>query len=140
MSDELLRYLERQTLLGDEKAHLQLHQERLRLGIPVFNHDCDACIFLGTIKIDKDSRESCFPFYLDLYVCASPDPERSDSRAIFGPTLLVRYSDEGSRYASQDRNDLYNVRDSSVQHNRELSDMTKLLLEADRRATLLGII
>lgn len=140
MSDELLRYLERQISLGDEKAHCQLHQERIRLGLPVFNHDCDACIFLGTIKIDRDSKESCFPFYLDLYVCASPDPERSDSRAIFGPTLLVRYSDEGFRYASQNRSILHSIRNDFAQRNQELGDMTKVLLEADRRATLLGII
>lgn len=137
--EQLLRFLEEQTLLGDEAAHQQLHWERLRRQLPVFNHDCDACIFLGTIKIDKDSRESCFPFHLDLYVCNNSDVENSESRSVFGPTLLARYSDEGSHYASQDRNILYQIEDEWTQHQRELSDTTKILLEANYRALLLGI-
>ena len=50
---------------------------------PRFNHDCDACVFLGGVDVP--------PCRLDVYIC--PQPQRYDS-------LVVRYGSGGSEYTS----------------------------------------
>ncbi len=48
---------------------------------PIYEHDCTSCIFLGTILNDKDLP-------VDLYFCPKE------------PTILARFSSEGSDYTS----------------------------------------
>jgi hypothetical protein len=54
---------------------------------PVYEHDCKACIFLGTLKIgylDKPTQVT------DLYICKKP----------YEVTVVARFSDEESDYGS----------------------------------------
>lgn len=52
---------------------------------PMYEHDCDTCIFLGHVVINKRNA--------DIYVCEDKDrPEWS--------TLVYRHSDEPSDYGS----------------------------------------
>lgn len=53
---------------------------------PVFEHDCEKCVFLGWFwgyELDK-------PF--DLYFC--------EQGGLFGPTVIARYGDDGADYQS----------------------------------------
>lgn len=47
---------------------------------PTYTHDCDSCQFLGTVNVQERVT--------DLYYCGKE------------PTLIARYSSEGSDYAS----------------------------------------
>ncbi len=51
-----------------------------------YMHDCGSCIFLGTYK-------KC-----DMYWCGIFNP--AEPNKLFGPTISVRYSSEGSDYSS----------------------------------------
>src|SRR3990167_2809320 len=50
---------------------------------PKYQHDCDECVFLGTFQNEQDT---------DLYWCG-------EKKGIL-PTVIARFSDEGSDYAS----------------------------------------
>lgn len=49
---------------------------------PVYQHDCDACVFLGTVLGDAD-----YPY--DLYACVGPSN-----------TVIARYGNYGWQYQS----------------------------------------
>lgn len=51
---------------------------------PIFKHDSDCCKYMGTVIIDNKSA--------DLYHCGQTDGN--------WPTLISRFSNEGSDYAS----------------------------------------
>lgn len=51
---------------------------------PLFTHDCDRCTFLGTATDPEGGCEA------DLYHCLD----------IIGPTVIARWSNEGSDYSS----------------------------------------
>jgi hypothetical protein len=50
---------------------------------PVFEHDCKACVYLGTIKDKRD--------LYDLYYCPAD---------LLGPTVIARWSSNGPDYMS----------------------------------------
>ena len=52
-----------------------------------YTHDCEACISLGTYEVSKGDYEGKY----DLYYCPAD---------IFGPTIVVRYGNEGPEYYS----------------------------------------
>jgi hypothetical protein len=56
---------------------------------PTFQHDCDACRFLGTVT-GPNPYHAGLPYVWDLYFC-----ERSD-----GGSVIARHSDEGCEYLS----------------------------------------
>jgi hypothetical protein len=49
---------------------------------PIYEHDCDCCTFLGNFTDEFETY--------DLYHCAGG----------FGPTVVGRYDNEGSKYIS----------------------------------------
>lgn len=53
------------------------------MSTPTYTHDCDACLFLGTMT-HKGSAH-------DLYFCPNGGP---------GPTVIARFGDEGHEYGS----------------------------------------
>jgi len=55
------------------------------LNEPAFTHDCDRCEFLYSIRLVQGTNERC----LDVY-----------KQCWFEDRYLLRYSDEGSNYAS----------------------------------------
>lgn len=62
---------------------------------PLYEHDCDKCMFLGHWKAElqlemRDGKQRLKETPVcDLYVCVSPNP-----------TLIARYSSEPSDYSS----------------------------------------
>ena len=60
--------------------------------LPVFDHDCDQCIFLENFQ------------GADLYFCPS---------TFFGGSLIARDGDEGSQYASCPKDVFDSIRDQS---------------------------
>jgi hypothetical protein len=58
-----------------------------RLRGPRYQHDCERCVYLGTIVLDDGEN--------DLYFCP-PEPGRPGART----SLVARYGDDGPEYAS----------------------------------------
>jgi len=93
--EELKKREEAYLLSGSEEEKLKM--EKLRRGIPLFEHDCDVCIFLGhffrskEIMGIKDIKEKFF----DLYVCSS---ERASDP--YNESIIARYSSEEPDYSS----------------------------------------
>lgn len=87
---------------------------------PLYEHDCDQCVFLGRFESDKslDSKKTIF----DLYLCGSNDY----------PTVVARYGVGGPEYKSGmifATNHIFNDKDFS-----------EPLAEALRRAFLYGLV
>ena len=53
--------------------------EKTAIPDPIYKHDCDVCIFLGSFQLGVD---------YDLYVCKA------------GKTLVARWGSEGNQYDS----------------------------------------
>lgn len=91
--DEEIRRTERDSLndpLFREKAH---HQHR-RAAMPIHDHNCDGCVFLGSVSPERYSGHEvgCHLPGQDLYFC----PESG----VLGGSLIVRNSCLDSDYAS----------------------------------------
>jgi hypothetical protein len=61
--------------------------------MPVYQHDCDSCRFLGTFTYNAPLVEGFVEKTCDLYHC--PNCCVSDQG-----TIVARYADEGHKYAS----------------------------------------
>jgi len=57
---------------------------------PKWTHDCERCLFLGSVTLNGDS--TTLSRHYDLYVCLDGDT--------LGHSYIARYDDEGSQYAS----------------------------------------
>lgn len=107
--DDELRRLERTAAQGDPQGRHALRLARLRAGQPMFQHNCDRCIFLGSEKlIDLDNYVSEHPpveILYDYYFCPAggastrvdvgQHPENFDQA-----TLVWRRGDESGEYSS----------------------------------------
>jgi len=56
-----------------------------------YTHDCDACIFLGTVNLNNSYNEHTT---IDIYVCPV------DHTPIHDETIIARYGDDGPDYIS----------------------------------------
>lgn len=56
---------------------------------PRYEHDCERCRFLGTVAAPNRGADGV----ADLYVCV-------DVGQTMGPSVVVRYSDDGPDYSS----------------------------------------
>lgn len=57
--------------------------------VPTFKHDCDHCLFLGTVR----TKEQSYGGVYDLYWC--PDREHPNLSSV-----IARHGNEGSEYGS----------------------------------------
>jgi len=93
---------------------------------PKYEHDCSACIFLGSYTYQTIMGSRVYDFDDDLYVCPN---------GILGPTLLARHGDSAPDYTSMSSKLLMNHEDSMRKHL--ITPMPELLEALDRYRTML---
>ena len=74
---------------------------------PVHEHDCDACIYLGTYTDLGDKKDK----HIDCYWCKSRDNDNLHS-------VIGRHSSEGSDYASSHPPEAFAEKQEYLKHAR----------------------
>lgn len=97
---------------------------------PYYEHDCDACVFLGKFTFDAPhleddgvhARSYTKRMTVDLYCCPSE---------VLGPSIIARYQSEDSAYSSMPAKI---IREHQVEMARCPSTYSPALLEGLKRA------
>jgi|10_taG_2_1085330.scaffolds.fasta_scaffold14493_6 hypothetical protein len=82
------------------ESAMQEVEEQARL--PVYEHDCNLCIYRGTFILERYEGEELVSTLADLYLSCQGYLEETK-----GMKWVIRMSSEGSDYVTTDRLEVY---------------------------------